>query len=222
MGVPALFKLVNKGVAKRSPSRISVDFVRKWMGLQYSTSHTGQGRRHPPAISGAHYNISQKNHLHIADLIQMVVTKSRERKAQYILLLIDVATRYKAARVLYGGKSSDSASAIADIYEHDRYLTWPKIMQTDAGVEFKGDFSRLCHEHGTRTVLGIRHYHTYTSIVDAYGKQFRIRLGRALYGDAFHDFDSGDSNAFDSAIHLNLDRNPLSIDWVKNSGSISP
>ena len=66
-------------------------------------------------------------------------------KYKYILLGIDVASRYKVTRPLRTKQAKDDM--IANIYKVGP-LTYPKVFQCDNGSEFKAEVTKMLKMHG--------------------------------------------------------------------------
>ena len=61
---------------------------------------------------------------------------------KYALTVIDVASRYKAARPLKTKQASEVAKAFVKIYAGK--LKFPKILLVEPGREFMGETKKIC------------------------------------------------------------------------------
>ena len=80
------------------------------------------------------------------DLLYMPSDTLYGNKYKYILAGIDVASRFKIARLLRTKQARDVAEIIADIYKVGP-LTFPKIFQCDNGSEFKGEVTKMLEKN---------------------------------------------------------------------------
>ena len=82
-------------------------------------------------------------------------------KYKYILLGIDVASRYKVARLMRTKQVKDIADMIADIYKVGP-LTYPKVFQCNNRSEFKAKVTKILQKRGVRirhTMTKYKHTH---------------------------------------------------------------
>ncbi|XP_057292555.1 uncharacterized protein LOC130621266 [Hydractinia symbiolongicarpus] len=96
----------------------------------------------PKRIDYPHFTITTPNEMHQFDLFYMPHDKLYGNTYKYILIGIDVASRYKVARPLRTKKASEVADMIKDIYKAGP-LHYPKTSQCDNGSEFKSDVTKL-------------------------------------------------------------------------------
>lgn len=82
-----------------------------------------------------HYDIKIPNQLHQIDLLFLPTDDGY----RYVLCLVDVASRYKAARALQSKEAEELLSNLKDIYENDEFLVVPKKLNFDRGGEFNND-----------------------------------------------------------------------------------
>ena len=82
-----------------------------------------------------HYDIKIPNQLHQIDLLFL----PEDNGYRYALCLVDVASRYKAARALQTKEAEELLSNLKDIYENDEFLVVPKQLNFDRGGEFNND-----------------------------------------------------------------------------------
>ena len=82
-----------------------------------------------------HYDITLPNQLHQIDLLFL----PEDDGYKYALCLVDVASRYKAARPLQTKEAQELLSNLKDIYQNDEFLVVPKQLNFDRGGEFNND-----------------------------------------------------------------------------------
>lgn len=106
-----------------------------------------------------HFRIEKPNYMHQVDILYLSyddedengkkisfpkTAKSKEDrdkfKFKYALTLVDVASRYKQSRALKNKDGESVFNALKDIYEKDKYLKLPKILNSDLGPEFKNKY----------------------------------------------------------------------------------
>ena len=135
-GQKAIKKL--QELSKEKPS-----VIKKWLSQQA----IWQVHLPPPKrVDRPHYEVAIPNQMHQFDLLYMPSNTLYGNKYKYILSGIDVASRYKVARLLRTKQAKDVAEMIADIYKVGP-LTYPKIFQCDNGSEFKGEVTKLLEKH---------------------------------------------------------------------------
>ena len=104
------------------------------------------------------------------DLLQLPVTK---RGNKYLLVLIDILTRYATAIPLMDKSASQVVSALKRYVFNDGLLGPPAVILTDNGLEFcNAAVTRLLKRHGTR--------HAYTTPYNPKGNGATERLNRTL------------------------------------------
>ena len=84
----------------------------------------------PKCIDRPHYQVTIPNEMHQFDLLYMPSDTLYGNKYRYILAGIDVALRYKVARLLRTKQARDVAEMIANIYKVGP-LMYPFIFQCD-------------------------------------------------------------------------------------------
>ena len=86
-----------------------------------------------------HYDVKLPNQLHQIDLLFL----PEDQGYKYALCLVDVASRYKAARALQTKEADELLSKLKDIYDNDEFLKVPKKLQFDMGGEFNNDMLKV-------------------------------------------------------------------------------
>ena len=80
----------------------------------------------PPPVVYARFTEQRPNYIHQADVLFLPHDKQGKTIYKYALTLVDVASRYKAARPLTDKTAAAVASALTDIYEEKGTpLQWP-------------------------------------------------------------------------------------------------
>lgn len=98
-------------------------------------------RPHPKYKLYNHFNIDKVNQEHQCDLLFITTDKGYK----YVLTVVDVASRFKAARPLKNKKSETVRDALIDIYKKD--MKPPNRIRTDEGSEFKSAFRKYLKEN---------------------------------------------------------------------------
>ena len=86
-----------------------------------------------------HYDVKIPNQLHQIDLLFL----PEDKGYRYALCLVDVASRYKAARPLQTKEAEELLSNLKDIYANDEFLRIPKKLQFDRGGEFNNEMLKV-------------------------------------------------------------------------------
>ena len=90
--------------------------------------------------------------------------------------MIDVVSRYKAARPLRTKKASEISEMLGDIYKKGP-LKYPDIFQCDNGGEFKGDTTKLLEKHDVEIKRATTKYkHTHTAFVERMNQMLAKKL----------------------------------------------
>ena len=110
------------------------------------------------------------NEMHQFDLLYMPSDTLYWNKYKYILVGIDVASRYKVVRPLRTKQAKDVAEMIANIYKVGP-LTYPKIFQCDNSSESKEDVTKMLEKHEVRIKqVTMTYKHTHTAFIEALNK----------------------------------------------------
>ena len=97
-------------------------------------------------------------------------------KYKYILLGIDVASRYKAGTQLRMKQAKDIADMIVYIYKVGP-LTYPEVFQCENGSELKAEVPNMLKKHGVKIRHTVRKYkHRHTAFVKALNKPLAENL----------------------------------------------
>ena len=144
----------------------------------------------PPREVFAHFTEDRPNVIHQADLLFLPHDRLGRKTYKYALTLVDVASRYKAARPLTSKLADEVAKAFAAIYKSGP-LTWPKTLMVDDGHEFKGVVSTLMTKHGVHIRRAQPGHHRSQAFVESFNRRLAERLFRQ---QAQEELDSGRDN----------------------------
>ena len=179
-GVTALHSRLPKGAASK-------ERVRRWLSSQEVGRYM---QTKPPKEVFAHFTEDRPNIIHQADLLFLPHDKFGRKTYKYALTLVDVASRYKAARPLTSKAADEVATAFAAIYKSGP-LTWPVTLMVDDGHEFKGEVSTLMSKHGVRVRRAQPGHHRSQAFVESFNRRLAERLFRR---QAQEELDSGRDN----------------------------
>ena len=124
----------------------------------------------PKRIDRPHFDITKINQMHQADLLYLPPDTVYGNIYKYVLCVIDVASRYKAARPLRTKKASEVADMLEDIYKKGP-LKYPETFQCDNGSEFKGDTNKLLEKHNVKVNRATtKYWRWFTAFVERVNK----------------------------------------------------
>ena len=151
----------------------------------------------------SHYQIEEPNNTHQIDILYLShddAGSSKRYKYKYALTLVDIASRYKAARALRNKEGGTVFDALMDIYDSDKNLEIPKVLNTDSGSEFKNKYFR---EWSEKNNVYLKHnlpgYHL------SFVENMNMQLARKLYK---------------IQSKKELETNKVNREWVENLPSI--
>ena len=177
-GAASLHQRLPKGAA-------SLAWVKEWITAQQVGAYL---QEKPPPVVYARFTEQRPNYIHQADVLFLPHDKQGNTIYKYALTLVDVASRYKAARPLADKTAAAVASALADIYEEKGTpLQWPHTMMVDAGGEFKAETQRMLDKHGVTVRRADKGHHRSQAFVESFNKVLGQRLFRAMYQRGFDD-----------------------------------
>ena len=102
----------------------------------------------PKYIPRPHWAVDKPNHIHQADLLFLPHDRVGRKTYKYVLVVVDVASRYKDAEPLTTKESREISKAFEKIYS--RKLKYPKTLMVDPGKEFMGEVTKLMNYHNVR------------------------------------------------------------------------
>jgi len=145
----------------------------------------------PRKIDHAHFYVTKVNKIHQADLLYLPHDKLYGNTYKYVLNVIDIASGYKASRLLKTKKASEVVEMFKDIYKKGP-LRYPEELHVDSGTEFKGNVLKLMKEHNV-TVKSVvtKYHHKFAAFVENFNKthkncgvektrKFGSRIGKNL------------------------------------------
>jgi len=115
--------------------------ITKWVKYQYSYQIYRQPLPCKAETSFSKIKISNK--VHQCDILLHTHDDQDGRRVFVCsFLVIDVATRFKAERLLTSRNSLEIWNVVEEIYEDpSNPLTWPELLMTDGDASFRGAFS---------------------------------------------------------------------------------
>ncbi|GBC05687.1 hypothetical protein RclHR1_06370014 [Rhizophagus clarus] len=131
------------------------DFTIDEVGVWFEKQAVHQIHKpHPKYIPRASFcSVTTSNEVHQMDVLYMPYDKVGQITYLFCLNIVDVASRYKASIPIgaYSVKnrqgiltSATITQSLEKIYDDPECpLIWPKLLITDKGLEFKGDFEKL-------------------------------------------------------------------------------
>ena len=144
----------------------------------------------PPKEVFVHFTEDRPNQIHQADLLFLPHDCVGRKTYKYALTLVDVATRYKAARPLTSKLADEVAKAFASIYSNGP-LTWPKTLMVDDGNEFKASVTTIMSKHGVKIRRADPGHHRSQAFVESLNRRLAERIFRK---QAQKELDSGQDN----------------------------
>ena len=137
-GVSAIKKLAES-------AKVPEDAAKQWLIKQVLWQIYLPAPRH---VSRPKVDVATPNSVHQADLLFMPHDKlPHGRKVyKYALTVVEVASRYKEAEPLTSKESAEVAKAFQLIYRRSP-LTWPQMLQVDAGRKFMGIVTKEMESH---------------------------------------------------------------------------
>jgi len=123
------------------------------------------------------FAVTSVNSFHQADLLFLPHDKlARGRKVyKYVLTVVDIASRFKAAEPLTSKESLEVSKAYQIIYIPGP-LNWPLALQVDPGCEFMGDVKKEMAKHNVRIRTGNVNVHSDQGIVERFNRPLSERL----------------------------------------------
>ncbi len=117
-----------------------------------------------------HFNITKPNLMHQIDLLELPTDEDKH----YVVTVVDCASRYKGARAVSHKTAEEVTEALIDLYTNDEYLDPPRILNSDDGSEFKGDFAKWCRQNKIKQIINAKSYHC--GFVENFNGQLAKRL----------------------------------------------
>ena len=124
----------------------------------------------PKCVDRPHYEVTIPNEVHQFDLLYMPSDTLYGNKCKYILLGIDVTTRYKDTRPMRMKQVKDVANMTSDIHKVGP-LTYPKVFQCNKGSEFKAEATKMLEKRRvTIRCMTTKYKHTHMAFFEALNK----------------------------------------------------
>ena len=128
----------------------------------------------PEYVPRPRWTVSKPNQVHQADLLFLPHDTIKGKTYRYVLVVIDVASRYKDAEALSTKDSGEISRCFVKIYS--RRLGWPGVLVVDSGREFMGSVSKLMEKHKVRIQRGQAGNHRSQAFVERANKTLSERL----------------------------------------------
>ena len=174
----------------------SLTRVRAWVASQKVGAYL---QVKPPPIQYARFDETRPNRIHQSDVLFLPHDKVGKQTYKYCLTLVDVASRYKAARPLKTKDAATVARELASIYDDAKCpLTWPEQMMVDQGTEFRGATTAALESHGVLIRRADVGHHRSQAFAESFNKVLAQRLFRSMYHRGFED--GAPSNAWVSKL----------------------
>ena len=142
----------------------------------------------PKDIHHPHYDVTKTNEQHQFELLYMPHNLFEGNTDKYILTGIDVASRYKVARLLRTKKSSKVAFVLEAIDKKGGVFKYPKTFECDNGSEFKNEVTKLLEKHNVEIRRAATKYkHTHTAFVEAFNKELAKLLFKPMDSQELQD-----------------------------------
>ena len=130
----------------------------------------------------------KSNEQHQFDFLYMPHNILEGNTYKYIIIGIDVASRYNAARPLRTKKSGEVAFALKAVYKKGSVFKHLKAFQCDNGSEFKNEETKLLEKHNVEIRRATAKYkHTHTAFAEAFNKELAKLLFRSMDAQELQD-----------------------------------
>jgi hypothetical protein len=142
------------------------------------------------------------NHRWAADLVDVKVYKGYNNQKTFILTVIDYFSKKVFARGLIDSKANTVAKAFEDICQNENDGTYPKILQTDNGSEFKAETKAWCQIHDIKLVNTLSYSPTSNGLIENFNNILRkmmregfIRYKSLNWTDHLQDYIANRNNS---------------------------
>ena len=133
----------------------------------------------PKYIPRAHWTEDRPDYVYQADLLFVTYDTIGNRTFKYILVVVDVPSRYIDAEPLSKKDATSVEKAFEKIYS--RRFSYPKTLMVDQGTEFKGAVTRLMEDHDVHIQRGDSKNHR----AQAFVERANITLAERLYSHQY-------------------------------------
>ena len=130
--------------------------------------------RPPKYIPRPHWTVDKPNYIHQTDLLFVTHETIARRTLKYILVVVDVASRYVYAEPLSKKDSVSVEKAFEKIYS--RKLTFPRTLIVDPGREFMGEVTKLMKDHDVHIQRSETKNHKAQALVERANRTLAERL----------------------------------------------
>ena len=129
----------------------------------------------PKHVSRPTFDVQSPNSVHQADLLFLPRDKIGRKvyKYMYVLMVVDIASRFKATEPLTSKDFSEVAKAFQKIYKGS--MKWPKVLQVDPGREFTDEVTKEMTKHSVRIRRGNVNVHRDQGIVERFNRTLSER-----------------------------------------------
>ena len=128
----------------------------------------------PNYIPRWHWNVEKVNEVHQSDLLFLTHDTVGNKTYKYVLLVVDVASRYADAEALTSKDSSGVANAFEKIYK--RKLKYPETLIVDPGTEFMGAVTKLMEKNNVKIQRSEAKNHRAQAIVERVNRTLAEKL----------------------------------------------
>ena len=122
--------------------------IKSWIAKQALS----QAHIPPPKLINHHYDVTKPNQQHQFHLLYMPHNLFEGNRYKYILMDVDIASRYQVTRpfitrLFITKKSSKVAFVLEAIYKKGGMFKYPKVFQSDNGLESENEVTKLLEKH---------------------------------------------------------------------------
>jgi transposase InsO family protein len=196
--------------------KISLTKIKKWLKSQQTYTLTRAARR---KIKRNTVIVVGLDAQWDADLADMANVSKENDGIRFLLVMIDIFSRFLWVRPLKSKKGEDVAEAIRDIFSEGRQ---PKIVRTDKGQEFRAKVVQAMFQEA-----GVRHRVTQNQEIKAnYAerviKTLKSRIFRYMLEQGDHRYIDQVQNfatSYNASKHRSLGRPPLEVN-VDNESEV--
>jgi hypothetical protein len=196
-----------RGVKEDKGKELKLKEAQEWLSNQNTYTLHKQVRRKFPRNKIMAYGI---DNLWQADLVEMIPYASENDNYRYILVVIDVFSKYMWVRPLYRKNAKCLKTALQSIFNEGRV---PKNLQSDEGLEFKNRLVKnLLDSHK------INYYNVYSdkkcAVVERVNRTLKSKMWRYFsanntyrYIDILQDLVTG----YLKSVHSSIGMRPIDV-----------
>ena len=201
---------------KKGEYWITIKQVKDWLQTQesYTTFKTVRRRFDRPKLV-----VSQSNWQWDVDMLNMTWYRKWNRDYGYVLVCVDIFTRYAFTRPLLSLRAGAVKDAFDQIFQYNEK---PKTIRSDRGSEFlNGTMKSYFRE------MGIHHFPTNNEIKTSHCerliKTIRLRIGRMIRGKrsfTWVDYLPSLTQAYNESVHRSINMTPLNAMCVADKATL--